>query len=39
MSALPKIEGKTKEDFMIERGTPSDIEGLYVLQINVIILL
>ena len=39
MSALPKIEGKTKEDFMIERGTPSDIEDLSVLQVNVIRLL
>lgn len=39
MSALPKIKDKTKEDFMIERGTPSEIEDLSVLQLNVIKLL
>ena len=39
MSALQKLENKTKEDFFIERGTPSDVEGLSVLQINVIKLL
>ena len=39
MSALPNLENKTKEDFFTERGTMSDIEGLSVLQINVIKLL
>lgn len=39
MSALPNLESKTKEDFMIERGTPSDVEDLSVLQVNVIKLL
>lgn len=39
MSALPKLEGKTKEDFFTERGTLSDIEDLSVLQLNVVKLL
>lgn len=39
MSALPNLENKTKEDFFAERGTPSDIEDLSVLQVNVIKLL
>ena len=39
MSALPNLENKTKEDFFTERGTASDVEGLSVLQINVIKLL
>ena len=39
MSALPNLENKTKEDFFKERGTASDVEGLSVLQINVIKLL